>query len=275
LAYRDELLSLLKTLDKEEDAAARGFYQTAWSGLAGYTFDRIGRGTTHIEAVCVGLLGSIQPEKLAEYIRSGACDDGMMQRFNLLVWPDDSPEWRPQDRYADTELKTAAYRAFDRLDTLDWRAVGAEIGNYDPLPFVRFTEEARERFVEWRTDLEREVRGDELSSSALEGHFAKYRKLIPALALINHFAGGSTGPVGKEALLRALALAEYLRGHAFRAYSPGRSLAVPQAKAILSHIRKGDLKDGFTPRDVYRGCWAGLDNGSSCSRISGGSSPAR
>jgi hypothetical protein len=32
LAHRDELVSLLKTLDREEFAAARGFFLTAWGG---------------------------------------------------------------------------------------------------------------------------------------------------------------------------------------------------------------------------------------------------
>jgi hypothetical protein len=32
LAHRDELVSLLKTLDREEFAAARGFFLTAWNG---------------------------------------------------------------------------------------------------------------------------------------------------------------------------------------------------------------------------------------------------
>jgi hypothetical protein len=55
LAFRDELVSLLKDLDREENASARGFYLTAWGGRLGYTFDRIIRGKTHIEASCVSL----------------------------------------------------------------------------------------------------------------------------------------------------------------------------------------------------------------------------
>jgi Protein of unknown function (DUF3987) len=61
LVFRDELVSLLKTLDREEFAAARGFYLSAWSGTGGYSFDRIIRGKTHIEAACLSLLGSTQP----------------------------------------------------------------------------------------------------------------------------------------------------------------------------------------------------------------------
>jgi hypothetical protein len=57
LAFRDELVSLLKTLDREEHIAAREFFLTAWNGTSGYTFDRIMRGKTHIEAACLSLLG--------------------------------------------------------------------------------------------------------------------------------------------------------------------------------------------------------------------------
>jgi hypothetical protein len=61
------------------------------------------RGHTHIEAACVSLLGSTQPGRLAEYVRravsGGAGDDGLIQRFGLLVWPNGSTEWVNIDRY--------------------------------------------------------------------------------------------------------------------------------------------------------------------------------
>ena len=69
LAFRDELISLLKTLDREEFAPARGFFLSVWICTGGYTFDRIVRGTTHIEAACLSLLGSTQPGRISEYIR--------------------------------------------------------------------------------------------------------------------------------------------------------------------------------------------------------------
>jgi hypothetical protein len=69
LAFRDEIVSLLKTIDREEHVAARGFFLSAWNGTSSYTFDRIIRGKTHIEAACLSLLGSTQPGRLAEYMR--------------------------------------------------------------------------------------------------------------------------------------------------------------------------------------------------------------
>jgi hypothetical protein len=72
LGFRDELISLLNTLDREEFAAARGFFLSAWNGTGGYTFDGIVRGTTHIDAACLSLLGSTQPARISEYDRNSA-----------------------------------------------------------------------------------------------------------------------------------------------------------------------------------------------------------
>jgi hypothetical protein len=198
LAYRDEIISLLKTLDREEHIAARGFYLTAWSGKDRYTFDRIIRGQTHIKAACVSMLGSVQPGKLTGYLRAAmsgdAGDDGLIQRFGLLAWPDQSPEWREADRYALAEPKAIAWKTFERLNNLTAELAGAQFDEeYEKLPFLRFDEPAREIFAEWRGDLERRLRSGDMMTG-LESHLAKYRKLVPTLALINHLADGGAGP---------------------------------------------------------------------------------
>ena len=261
LAFRDELVSLLKTLDREEHVAARGFFLTAWNGTASYTFDRILRGKTHIEAACLSLVGSTQPGRLAEYIRraveGGAGDDGLIQRFGLLVWPDQDPEWRESDRYPNSEARAKAWETFQLLDKLEPNAIGAERDQFEPLPFLRFEDRAQGVFVEWRGELERRLRGPDISP-ALESHLAKYRKLVPALALINHLADSEAGRVSQTALIRALAFAEYLEKHAHRAYGAGVASEAAAAKAIMARIRKGDLQDGFAARDIRRKEWSGL-----------------
>jgi Protein of unknown function (DUF3987) len=45
---------------------------------------------------------------------------------------------------------------------------------------------------------------------AIEAHLAKYRSLIPSLALLIHLADGGQNPVGVEAIERACAWGEYL-----------------------------------------------------------------
>jgi hypothetical protein len=93
LVYRDEIVSLLSSLDQEERASEKGFYLTGWNGDSSYTFDRIGRGLhLNVECVCISMLGSTQPGRISDYlsqaVRGGRGDDGVIQRFGLLVWPD-------------------------------------------------------------------------------------------------------------------------------------------------------------------------------------------
>jgi hypothetical protein len=69
LVERDELVSLLRHLDCNDQAVARDFFLTGWSGTQPYTLDRISRGTRHIEAVCISVLGNSQPARIAEYVK--------------------------------------------------------------------------------------------------------------------------------------------------------------------------------------------------------------
>jgi len=269
LVYRDELVSLLKGLDREDQAEGRGFYLTAWNGDSPYTFDRIGRGLNlNIEAICLSILGGTQPGRLAEYIRhavkGGAADDGLIQRFGLLVWPDTGGTWKDVDRWPDTDAKNQAFKVFDYLDKIDPATIGAAQdtdldGNPDGLPYLRLDAGGLELFQEWRFELETRLRGGDLPP-ALESHFAKYRKLIPALALIIHLADEGSGPVTEKATLQALAWGDYLETHARRAYGVTSRPGVTTAKAILHRIKKGDLPASFSSRDIWRNGWAMLSD---------------
>ena len=269
LVYRDELVSLLKGLDKEDQAEGRGFYLTGWNGDSPYTLDRIGRGLhLHIPALCISLLGGTQPGRLAEYtgqaIRGGAADDGLIQRFGLMVWPDPVATWRNVDRPPDHTAECIAYAVFDRLDRLDPASIGAQQdrnldGHPIGLPYLRFSAEALSHFQEWHEALEVRLRSGELHP-ALESHFSKYRKLVPALALLIHLADDGRGEIGEDATLKALAWAEYLETHAHRVYGAVTQVEVAAAKAILRRIERGDLQAPFTTRDVWRPGWAGLSD---------------
>ena len=137
--------------------------------------------------------------------------------------------------------------------------LGASKGQFDKLPCLRFDDAAHEDFLGWRTDLETRLRTGALHA-ALEGHLAKHRKLVPALALINSVADGDEGAVTHKSLLRALAFAGYLESHAIRVYNSGMEGETAAAGAILNHIRAGDLGDGFTARDILRHGWAHLND---------------
>ncbi len=101
---------------------------------------------------------------------------------------------------------------------------------------------------------------DEELSPALRGHFAKYKRLVCGLALINHLADGGCGDVRAVALERAISFTRYLEAHARRAYASGSENETAAAKAIIARIRKRFLEDGFSARNVYRMQWSSLTN---------------
>jgi putative DNA primase/helicase len=264
LVLRDELIGQLRNLDKEGQESARAFYLEAWNGTGRFTYDRIGRGTVDIEAAIVSVLGSIQPGPLGSYLREavegGHGDDGLVSRFQLAVWPDPSPEWRNVDRWPDTAAKTNAYGVFTWIDKLTFEDVGAERDQEDDdsIPYLRFDARAQKVFDCWRGGLERRLRSGE-EHPALESHFSKYRSLIPSLSLLIHLADGGKGSIGVETLRKALAWARYLSSHARRIYAVAVMDDVAAAKRLAARIQKGEVKDGFTERDVYRNDWSGLD----------------
>lgn len=263
LSYRDELYGLLIGLDKQGQEGSRAFYLQSYDGNQGYTFDRIGRGTVHIPRVCLAMIGGIQPGRIQEYVRGavagGSGDDGLLQRFGLTVWPDTVGDFVHVDQWPDTPAKQTAWAVFERLAQLQ------PASETEPQVW-RFDKAAQALFVEWLVPFETEIRGDELHP-AMVSHLSKYRKLIPALALVFALVDtpDSGGVIHERELMRALAMADYLRTHAERLYAVALMPETTGARALLTKIRTGKLTDAdgvmldsFTPRMVAKKNWAGL-----------------
>ncbi len=209
LAYRDELMGLLRVLDREDNAAARAFYLTAWNGTDSYTVDRVMSGHQHLEAVCVSMVGSTQPGRIQEYVRralfGGGGDDGLIQRFSLLVWPDTGKTWRHVDRFPDADAAKAASEVFKRLGSPKKLTDISEFDATTKMIHLKFDDAASTKFIEWLGQLERRLRAGDLHP-AVESHLGKYRKLVPALALVNHLIDDAGKEVGLESLDRAIAV---------------------------------------------------------------------
>ena len=263
LVEADEIIGLLKQLDAGGQEVARSFYLTAADGDKAYTFDRIMRGKgLHIDALCISIIGGIQPGVLAEYVRQatggGAGADGLLQRFGLMVYPDISPECRYVDRYPDSALREAMNLLAERLDNLNPAEIGAEDDLYGGVPFLRFDDAAQVLFSEWIVELDTRLRSGE-EHPAIVSHLSKYRKLIPSLALINHLCDTRQGAVSEAALLRAISFSEYLESHAQRIYSYATRPDIDAAKTLLKRLASGKLPDVFKARDISQKGWAGLE----------------
>ena len=268
LVIRDELPGWWATLDRPGREGERAFFLEAWNGDSAFTIDRIGRGTVRVPHCCVSMLGGIQPGRLRSYLadalKDGPSNDGLIQRFQLLAWPDTTPDWKHVDRASDVASEEQLARVLRSLMEMD----------PDSAPRFRFAPEAQPLFYAWRAELEAKVRGNELHP-ALISHLSKYRSLMPSLALLFELAerGGFDGFVGGpqahsknfvslENAKRAAAGCEYFESHAKRVYS---CIVTPQLRAareLADHIKRKHIAnkdsgfDWFTSRDVYRKGWA-------------------
>lgn len=264
LVFRDELVGLLASFDREGREGDRAFYLEAWNGNHSFDTDRIGRGHIHIPNLCFSVFGGIQPDKLIVYLEQAVkllANDGMLQRFQVLVYPDPCP-WDWLDRSPDKDAWHQANAIFDGLADFDPVKYGAAPADEtSKFPHFHFDDEAQAIFVDWSGKLHRERIPNE-ENPIIQQHLAKYDKLFPSLALIFHLvdcvAGSSGGPVSKDAALRADAWCEYLEAHARRCYGLLKDGGLRAAQALAAKLEGGKLNSGFTVRDVVRKEWHSL-----------------
>jgi putative DNA primase/helicase len=269
LFLRDELTGWLSQLDRPGREGERAFYLEMWNGNTGYMSDRIGRGFTSADACCMSMLGGIQPARLRSYLsdalNDGPGNDGLIQRFQLLIWPDTPANWRYVDRPVDEEAKRQVVQVFQSIVELD----------VETPALMRFDPDAQELFIEWLSKLEAKVRGDELYP-ALISHLAKYRSLMPSLALLFEVAERA-GREGFDASSLALpnnlvslehsgmAAAwcdDYLESQAYRIYSCVVKPQIRAARELAKKIKERKIaREGIlSVREVYLKGWSGLDS---------------
>lgn len=260
LVFRDELAGLLASWDREDRQPDRAFYLEGWNGNQGYTSDRIGRGTTFTKNVCISILGGIQPSKLTAYLMQSAgnlTNDGMVQRFQLMVYPDEPKEWNLVDRKPEKEARELAYKVFSRLAEIDFLSVGAVKDEEEGRPYFRFGDEAQELFYKWLADLENRIRSEE--HPLICEHLAKYRSLMPSLALVFHLievaAGSQERVLSVLSVAKAIHFVKFLESHARRIYGLIINVRPKSAAALAQKIKQGKVKEMFSARDIYRNEW--------------------
>jgi hypothetical protein len=255
LWFADELASLFAILNKNGNQNLRAFLLTAWNGLEPFTVDRIGRGLNQrIENTCFSILGSMQPGVLTNIlspaVSGGSDDDGLMQRFQLMVYPDDTRQVIYCDRQPDQDAIQSVTTAFRRIYTTYSDEQNAGV-------VFKFDRGAQDLYQSWYVEFLQRVRADDIHP-ALESHLSKMRKTVPTMALMFHLADHHSGPVCSSCFIRAMDFGDYLRSHAERIYGLGTDRAVTTADLLLSKIKSRNLPNPFKVRDVYRKHWSGL-----------------
>ena len=261
MVMRDELVGLIASWGKEGREGERAFYLEAWNGNASFATDRIARGSILIPNLCLSVFGGIQPDVLTRYLEQASnalTNDGMLQRFQLLVYPDQR-QWEWRDCKPSKPARDAAFAVFDALANFVPEQLGATPANETAkFPYFHFDEAAQEIFRQWSNDLHCQRLPYE-EQPMIAQHLTKFDKLFPALALIFHLVdcvtNGAMGAVTEQAALRAAAWCEYLEAHARRCYGLLADDGLRAAQALADKVKQGKLADHFTARDVRRNQW--------------------
>jgi hypothetical protein len=186
LLQRDELSGWIGGMDRYSNSkgAERALWIEAYGGRS-YTIDRVKHPEPiRIERLSVGMLGAIQPDRLASLFFKGD-DDGLAARF-LYGWPKGVVPKRPE-RVADQQAATAA---LDRLLRLSLASHGDAEG---PL-IVPLSDDAAARLEAWmrqQAEMEKGLAGIGLS------WMGKTRGMILRLSLILSYLFWA-GPDGRS-----------------------------------------------------------------------------
>ena len=266
---RDELAGLFAAWTKAGHEDERPFYNVAWNGDSSYYVDRVGRSSIHMPALTLAVVGCTTPGLLARLVDSAAGGgddfDGMLQRFQLLVYPERRTSWTRATHPADLEARESAYQIFSKLANLDAEHFSSAVTTNVDIPYVAFSSEAQLRWNDWRYELEHRLLSPELAETpAYLAYLGKERSLVPSLALIFHLSqwasGMPAGPVSATALDLAIQWAAYLETHARKVYEVELNPGPRKAALLLSKIKSGRVQHGTPVREIGRHQWAGLTN---------------
>ena len=263
ILWRDELVSWIRTLDREDQAGVRQQFLTLWNGYGRINVDRIGRGETVCESPCLSIFGCATPGGIQDYVqgalRGGRGDDGLLQRFQVTVWPDEPSEVKVIDQKPDQLALQRVRDLFERLAGLDVRGIADDQCEPSEIQWIRFNPPAQEVFNEWLASKTQRCRSESMPE-AIESHLAKYDKLVPAIALLIELCDGSERAVSKRSVQRAVGWVQYLESHAMRLYAvaacPERVVASP----LLNRLIGWDKDRPIRVREIKHKGWRGLSD---------------
>ena len=262
LMFRDELSGWIQGFDRPGHEHERPFWLEAWCG-GEYVSDRVTRGITRVSGLTIAVMGAIQPDKLQALI-SNSASDGLLQRFQLAVFPEKVNITELHDIEPDTKAREQVEGIFERLDKFEPIKAGAY--GLGGVPHFKFSSKendeglsAQKIFNSWLLDLELRLNNETIQCPAFESHLSKYRSLMPALALLFELIKWAelnddsriVDAVSIESARMAVMWCEFLENHAEKIYAISLDDEIPRAHALAQKIKSGHVPDEEKVRDIY------------------------
>jgi hypothetical protein len=248
LVHVDELKGLIQSWRREDRAAGRAFFMSAYHG-APSVIDRVMRGTTYLERPQVAILGGIQPGPWHQVVRGGLGRgedaDGLLQRFTPVVIDPLPPVKEPPP------VPKSLLWGYEEVVMRLWEEeVPQKVG---PSP------DAYHLWREWRFETLQEQRNPELPE-AWRGYLSKRMGLTARLAGILSVLWGEDGAISERTMARAIYLVKgVLEPHARRAWRVGQVGDISPALRLAKKLKEGGV-ERFARRDVYRNEWGGISS---------------
>ncbi len=258
LLVRDELSGWLESIHKKGREGSREFFLETWNGDGSFVVDRVGRGSSYANAMCLSVFGGIQPTKIRTFIdryTGIGGDDGFLSRFQIVFFPKQHSNWKLVDRAPDLESNRQIENLFEFLDNLPEPE--------DCVNFIRFTEESQIIADQWRVQLEVRLLARE-KCLIIQSHLSKYRSLMPSLALIfevlETFQREQSLPlsVSMNSVKKAIRWCHILETHIAKMYDQSSQHPNYGGQSLAKKIEQGLVFDGQRLREINRRNWAGL-----------------
>lgn len=262
---RDEVAGWILSMKKSGREGEREFYLEAWNGLGTFDQDRIGRGHIHVDNPRITVIGGTQPGKVEDLINPMSpkfVDDGLLQRFQFLLFYETQsrlPEYdRAESQMAKTEVEEV-FEAFERAEFYD------DLWRQDDICVVPFSAEARPMVDKWYQELNDKTTVLGEGQEMLESHLCKFTGLMPKIALLMECVESyrdlpSMSSISPSSTKKAITLVAFLEQHARNLYSSIDKQPYRGALRLAGHIKSGKLPDGMTMRDLSRKHWKGTKN---------------
>ncbi|MEZ9126291.1 DUF3987 domain-containing protein [Vibrio splendidus] len=254
LFFRDELSGWFAELQKKGREHERALYLQAFNASkTPYIVERVGRENITVPSLTISILGGIQPKKLESLLavkQSGQDDDGLFERFQLCVYPDEN-KCCYVDESPNEEAISALYSVFLKLAALAERdAVICE-----------FDDEAQEVWNKWSLQHSKSIKAVNSEWQAMKG---KQPALLSKLSLIFHLVEEAekcnsqifsfSKKIGVRHLKRGIAWLTYLDFHLEKIMQLGRNEPnLNSAKSLLKNLSKFENK--FTKQQLAQKGW--------------------
>ncbi|MCA0857281.1 DUF3987 domain-containing protein [Phaeobacter italicus] len=247
LLARDELAGWLLGMSRYSGGGSdRPFWLEAYGGRS-FSVERVGRDPVYVSNLTVGVLGSVQPDRLKSLLMN-ADDDGLLARF-LPIWPNPAPLRRPNAPHDEGFLE----EAIERLVSLEMAT--NENGQFQP-GYVTFAEDASAALDTFRHKVRTwEAQAEGLLLSFIGKMPGLSVRLSLVLAMLDWTGGDTDEPkeVTSVVFRRAEHLIEaYFLPMARRAYAGAARDAGERAGRRLIAVLRETGWQQFSTREIRR-----------------------